>query len=120
MKQGAFDYLTKPFKMDEIKLVVRRALQEAAQRHETEAASPPPAAEPALRGIIGRSPRMVELYKLISRVALVDSSLLITGESGTGKEHWLRPFTTTPRAPEAFVAINCGAIGGSPGERFRT
>jgi len=111
MKQGAFDYLTKPFKMEEIKLVIRRALEKAAQRHESEAASPPPAAEPALRGIIGRSPRMVELYKLISRVALVDSSLLITGESGTGKELVARTIHyNSPRAEKPFVAINCGAI----------
>jgi two-component system response regulator PilR (NtrC family) len=111
MKQGAFDYLTKPFKMDEIKLVVRRALEEAAQRHKSETVSPPPAVEPALRGIIGRSPRMVELYKLISRVALVDSSLLITGESGTGKELVARTIHyNSPRAEKPFVAINCGAI----------
>jgi len=111
MKQGAFDYLTKPFKMDEIKLVIRRALAEAAARHESEAPAPLPAAEPALRGIIGRSPRMVELYKLISRVALVDSSLLITGESGTGKELVARTIHyNSPRAEKPFVAINCGAI----------
>src|SRR5512141_1435476 len=65
MKQGAYDYLTKPFKMDEIKLVIRRALEEASRRAENEPTSPPSVEEPALRGIIGRSPRMVELYKLI-------------------------------------------------------
>src|SRR5512139_3882254 len=78
MKQGAYDYLTKPFKMDEIKLVIRRALEEASRRAESEPAPPAAVEEPTLRGIIGRSPSMVELYKLISRVALVDSSILIT------------------------------------------
>ncbi len=111
MKQGAYDYLTKPFKMDEIKLVIRRALEEATHRAETEPGSPAPAEEPTLRGIIGRGPRMVELYKLISRVALVDSSILITGESGTGKELVARTIHyNSPRADKPFVAINCGAI----------
>ena len=111
MKQGAYDYLTKPFKMDEIKLVVRRALEEAALREDQGSTAPAAAEEPALRGIIGRSPRMVELYKLISRVALVDSSILITGESGTGKELVARTIHyNSPRAAKPFVAINCGAI----------
>jgi len=111
MKQGAYDYLTKPFKMDEIKLVIRRALEEAARRAETEPAAPPQVEEPALRSIIGRGPRMVELYKLISRVASVDSSILITGESGTGKELVARTIHyNSPRADKPFVAINCGAI----------
>jgi len=111
MKQGAYDYLTKPFKMDEIKLVIRRALKEAARQAETEPTAPPQVEEPALRSIIGRGPRMVELYKLISRVALVDSSILITGESGTGKELVARTIHyNSPRADKPFVAINCGAI----------
>jgi len=111
MKQGAYDYLTKPFKMDEIKLVIRRALEEATRRAEKEPTSPEPVDEPALRGIIGRGPRMVELYKLISRVALVDSSILITGESGTGKELVARTIHyNSPRGDKPFVAINCGAI----------
>ena len=111
MKQGAYDYLTKPFKMDEIKLVIRRALKEAARQAETEPAPAPQVEEPALRSIIGRGPRMVELYKMISRVAAVDSSILITGESGTGKELVARTIHyNSPRANKPFVAINCGAI----------
>jgi two-component system response regulator PilR (NtrC family) len=112
MKQGAFDYLTKPFKVDEIKLVIRQALEEAAQRQVEGGAVPAPLAEePALREIIGRSPSMVELYKLISRVAQVDSSVLITGESGTGKELVARTIHyNSARVEKPFVAINCGAI----------
>ena len=111
MKQGAFDYLTKPFKVDEIRLVIHRALAEAASRQKVGPAPPPAAEEPALRGIIGRSPSMVELYKLISRVAQVDSSVLITGESGTGKELVARTIHyNSTRAGKSFVAINCGAI----------
>ena len=111
MKQGAFDYLTKPFKVDEIRLVIHRALAEAAARQKVGSTSSPAADEPALRGIIGRSASMVELYKLISRVAQVDSSVLITGESGTGKELVARTIHyNSTRAGKSFVAINCGAI----------
>jgi len=111
MKQGAFDYLTKPFKVDEIRLVIRRALAEAAGRQKVGPTASPAAEEPALRGIIGRSASMVELYKLISRVAQVDSSVLITGESGTGKELVARTIHyNSTRAGKPFVAINCGAI----------
>jgi two-component system response regulator PilR (NtrC family) len=111
MKQGAFDYLTKPFKVDEIRVVIHRALAEAAARQKVGSTPSPAADEPALRGIIGRSPSMVELYKLISRVAQVDSSVLITGESGTGKELVARTIHyNSTRAGKSFVAINCGAI----------
>jgi two-component system response regulator PilR (NtrC family) len=110
MKQGAFDYITKPFRMEEIKGVVRRALEEAQQRRGKEAPAPSPE-EPALREILGRSPAMVALYKLISRVAQVDSSILITGESGTGKELVARTIHhNSARAGKPFVAINCGAL----------
>jgi two-component system response regulator PilR (NtrC family) len=111
MKQGAFDYITKPFKVEEIKLVVRRALEEAQQRRPGEETAARAVEEPALREIIGRSTKMVELYKLISRVALVDSSVLITGESGTGKELVARTIHyNSGRSGKPFVAINCGAI----------
>ena len=111
MKQGAFDYLTKPFKVDEIRVVIHRALAEAAARQKVGSTPSPAADEPALRGIIGRSASMVELYKLISRVAQVDSSVLITGESGTGKELVARTIHyNSTRAGKSFVAINCGAI----------
>jgi two-component system, NtrC family, response regulator PilR len=111
MKQGAFDYITKPFKMEEIKLIIRRALAEGDRRQQAGEPGPPPAQEPALQGIIGRSPMMVELYKLISRVAGVDSTVMITGESGTGKELVARTIHyNSPRSTKPFVAINCGAI----------
>jgi two-component system response regulator PilR (NtrC family) len=111
MKQGAFDYITKPFKIDEIRLVIHRALAEAERRHRAEAATPAAAEEPVLHGIIGRSPKMVDLYTLIGRVAAVNSAVLITGESGTGKEMVARTIHyNSPRSSRPFVAINCGAI----------
>jgi two-component system response regulator PilR (NtrC family) len=110
MKHGAFDYITKPFKVDEIKLVVRRALEESRLRTGGQEV-PVPIKERALREIIGRSPKMVELYKLISRVAAVDSTVLITGESGTGKELVARTIHyNSARSAKPFVAINCGAL----------
>ncbi len=109
MKHGAFDYLTKPFKIDEIKLVIQRALETRASTGEMRPAAQ--IEEPVLRGIIGRSPKMIELYKLISRVALVDSTVLITGESGTGKELVARTIHyNSTRSAKPFMAINCGAL----------
>jgi len=111
MKHGAFDYITKPFKVDEVRLVIQRALAQPERRPRGEPAAPARAEDAALRGIIGRSPNMVELYKLISRVATVDSTVLITGESGTGKELVARTIHYhSPRSARPFVAINCGAI----------
>ena len=111
MKQGAFDYITKPFKIDEIRPVIHRALAEAERRQRAEAATPAAAEEPVLHGIIGRCPKMVELYTLIGRVAAVNSAVLITGESGTGKEMVARTIHyNSPRSSRPFVAINCGAI----------
>jgi two-component system response regulator PilR (NtrC family) len=111
MKQGAFDYITKPFKVEEIKGVVTRALE--AQRLRAAAAPPTPPAEaaPAIEGLIGRSPKMVEVYKVISKVANVAGTVLITGESGTGKELVARTLHRhSDRAAKPFMAINCGAI----------
>jgi two-component system response regulator PilR (NtrC family) len=111
MKQGAFDYITKPFKIDEIRPVIHRALAEAERHQRAEAAAPAAAEEPVLHGIIGRSAKMVELYTLIGRVAAVNSAVLISGESGTGKEMVARTIHyNSPRSSQPFVAINCGAI----------
>jgi two-component system response regulator PilR (NtrC family) len=111
MKQGAFDYITKPFKLDEIRVVIQRALAEGERRQRGEIAAPARMEEPGLRTIIGGSPRMVEVYKLISRVSAVDSTVLITGESGTGKELVARTIhSVSPRTAKPFMAINCGAI----------
>jgi len=113
MKQGAFDYITKPFKVEEIKGVVTRALE--AQRVRAAAgaarAGAPGEAAPAIEGLIGRSPKMVEVYKVISKVANVAGTVLITGESGTGKELVARTLHRhSDRAAKPFMAINCGAI----------
>ena len=109
MKLGAVDYITKPFKVAEIKQVLHRVLAPHAAPVPAGAAAPP--AGDGLRGIVGRSPRMIELYKLISKVSDVDSTVLITGESGTGKTLVARIIHGhSARAERPFLAINCGAI----------
>lgn len=85
MKEGAYDYITKPFKVDEIKLVVKKALEKkllaaenARLRHELRN-------ERQQRPLVGNSPRMHQLYEMIGRVAATKTNVLIVGESGTGK-----------------------------------
>jgi two-component system response regulator PilR (NtrC family) len=110
MRLGADDYITKPFRIDEIRLVVEKALAKARRTHDgTSRPAVMEEAQPA--GLIGRSPKMVELYKLITRIAELDSTVLITGESGTGKELVARTIhCASPRSDRLFLAINCGAI----------
>jgi two-component system response regulator PilR (NtrC family) len=112
MQLGADDYLTKPFRLDELRLVVEKALARRQKRQQDQASEPAvPEAPPKLEGIIGRSPKMVELYKLISKIAGLDSTVLITGESGTGKELVARTIhCASPRVDHPFLAINCAAI----------
>jgi len=111
MQLGADDYITKPFRIDEIRLVVEKALARCKTRRQDQAGQSAVPEAPKLEGIIGRSPKMIELYKLISKIAGLDSTVLITGESGTGKELVARTIhCKSPRADRAFLAINCGAI----------
>ena len=111
MRLGADDYITKPFRLDEIRLVVGKALASRKKRQQDQAGQPAVTEPPQLEGIIGRSPTMVELYKLISKIAGLDSTVLITGESGTGKELVARTIhCASARADRPFLAINCGAI----------
>jgi two-component system response regulator PilR (NtrC family) len=111
MRLGADDYITKPFRIDEIRLVVEKALVKARTRLHGRDSQPAAMEEAQPAGLIGRSPKMVELYKLITRIAGLDSTVLITGESGTGKELVARTIhCASPRADRPFLAINCGAI----------
>jgi len=107
VKEGAFDYISKPFNIDELVAIVRRALangtgkQVASDLDEEERSS----------GLIGRTPAMLEIYKMIARVSDSRSAVLITGESGTGKELVARAIHNHgARAAERFVAVNCGAL----------
>ena len=107
VKEGAFDYLSKPFNIDELVATVRRALDARAA---TPSALPSEEEERAT-GIIGRTPAMLEVYKMIARVSDSPAAVLITGESGTGKELVARAIHTHgSRKGGPFVAVNCGAL----------
>lgn len=111
MKLGAYDYIPKPFKIEEVKLLVRNALEKQTLKREISTLKQEVAQRDGFCGIIGASPRMRELYELISKVAGSMSSVLIQGESGTGKELAARAIhTSSPRNGKPFVAVNCGAI----------
>lgn len=109
MKRGAFDYLTKPFDLNEVKALAARALE--ARRLTTEVEHPLPGVHGRNEQIIGRSPALQEIYKTIGRVVKSDATVLIQGESGTGKEliaRVIHHYSARWRAP--FVGINCSAI----------
>ena len=104
MKSGAYDYLTKPFKLEEIKAVIRNALgKPAGQAVEAPAG--------IFNGIVGHSPRMLQIYNLIKQVGGTKTNVLISGESGTVKELVARAIhQMSPRKEKPFVTINCSAI----------
>jgi len=110
IKQGAHDYLFKPFDVGQLRRMVADALEVATQRR---AARRPvrPMRRPPLTGVIGTSPAMQEVYRAIGKVAPTDLAVLITGESGTGKELVARMLHEHgSRADKPFLALNCAAI----------
>jgi len=111
MKQGAFDYLEKPFKVDEFKLCVQRALSYNAAVSETVYLRKQLKKKYQFSQIIGSAPKMQQVFKMIERVADTDSTILILGESGTGKELVARALHFNSRRQFApFVPINCSAL----------
>ncbi len=111
MKNGAFDYLEKPFKVDEFKLCVQRALSYKAVLAESAYLRRELKKKYQFSQIIGSSPKMHEVFKMIERVADTDSTILILGESGTGKELVARALHFNSRRQFApFVPINCSAL----------
>ena len=111
MKQGAYDYLTKPFKNDEMRLVIRNALQHRQLREENSRLRQVLGRRYSFDKLIGKSAVMQQLYRLIEKVSASAANILITGESGTGKELVARSIHyNSPRSTAPFVAVNCGAI----------
>jgi two-component system response regulator PilR (NtrC family) len=112
MKRGAFDYITKPFKNDEVLVVLRNAVERRRLVAENTALRQNLQAQyHKFAGIIGRSPRMKQVFDLIIQAAPSRSTILITGESGTGKELIARAIhTNSPRADRAFVTVNSGNL----------
>lgn len=112
MKEGAFDYIAKPFDLDEVRLTVDRAIisYENARKVGSLAAKLNDSCE-THQGIVGNSPLMLKIYKTIGRIAGKDITVLIQGESGTGKELIARAIhMNSPRNEEKLVSVNLAAL----------
>jgi DNA-binding NtrC family response regulator len=111
MKEGAYDYLPKPFRPDEVVLTLRKAEERERLGRDVAGLRAQLATGPAERGLVAESRAMRAALDLVARVAEHNTTVLITGESGTGKEVIARAIhRASPRAARAFVGINCAAI----------
>jgi two-component system response regulator PilR (NtrC family) len=111
MKEGAYDYITKPFKVEEIKLIIKNALEKKNLQKENILLKQVVRDRYHFGNIIGQSPKMVVLYDLLEKVSPTKTNILITGESGTGKELVAKAIHyNSPRKEKPFVTLNCGAI----------
>ena len=111
MKRGAYDYLTKPFKVDEIEVVVARALEKRALVRENRLLREELQHQFRLDRLVGKSQAMARVFDMVRKVAAAKTNILITGESGTGKELVARALHHLGARPDGpFVAVNCGAI----------
>ena len=118
LKRGAYDYLTKPFEVDDILMLAQRALEKRALEREVlglRSALAGPGADAgtpgAFAGMVGRHPEMVRIYQLVTQIAATPATALITGESGTGKELVARAIhQRSERSGQPFVAVNVAAL----------
>jgi len=111
MKQGAYDYVMKPVKSDEIVLITEKAVREVQLRREVVSLRRAVGKEFSFNQILGKSKPMQAVFELIRRITPSPSSVLITGESGTGKELVARAVHyNSPRAQGPFIPVNCAAI----------
>lgn len=111
MKLGAYDYVTKPFDVDELRLIINRALSTRALKEENQRLWMEVDRNFGFENIVGKSKEMKEIFKVVRQVADTRSTVLIMGESGTGKELIARAIHYhSPRKNHPFVTINCAAI----------
>jgi two-component system, NtrC family, response regulator AtoC len=110
MKTGAYDYVQKPFKPDEVVLALRKAEEREALRRENRALRDEIRKEHRFEDILAKSGRMQEIFRTIAKIADYKTTVLITGESGVGKELVARALHRRSRRGGPFVAVNCGAI----------
>ena len=111
MKRGAYDYISKPFDVEELKVVVQKALEKTELVDENIFLRRELEEKYRFSNIIGRSRPMQEIFALIERVSRTSSTVLVEGESGTGKELIARAVHyESPRATHRFLSVNCGAL----------
>src|SRR5437667_12413352 len=117
MKNGAYDYVTKPFSMEELRLLLERVSSHLKLKTENRMLREKIKSKQGFGGIVGRAPEMERLYRIIAKAAHSTHPVLILGESGTGKElvarsiHFSGPFHDTP-----FVPVDCGSLVPTPRE----
>ena len=111
MKQGAFDYLTKPFQVDEVQLIIRNALEKRRLTTENILLKREMASQSSFAQLVGQSEAMQKVFEVVRKVADSKSNVLICGESGTGKELVARAIHyNSSRSSMPFVAVNCSAV----------
>ena len=111
MKLGAEDYVTKPFNLEELKIIIAKSLHKKSIEQENVELRQKLSEREKFEDIVGADPQMTKIYELIRTVAQTDSTVLIAGESGTGKELIARAIhAQSRRAGQRFVSINCGAL----------
>jgi two-component system NtrC family response regulator len=111
MKRGAFDYITKPFKNEELILTIRKAIEMHRLKQENLLLSQELQERFKFDNIVGRSKVMRQMYEIVEKVAQTRASVLITGESGTGKELIARAIHfNSPRRAKPFISVNCSAL----------
>jgi two-component system, NtrC family, response regulator PilR len=111
MKLGAFDYLTKPFKIDDVKIRIEKALENKTLVHDNIRLRKEVGEKYQFSSIIGQAPSMLRIFEVIRRVGPTSSNILVTGQSGTGKELVAKALHyNSPLAEGPFVSVNCGAI----------
>jgi len=111
VKKGVYDYIPKPFTPDEVRLPLRRALEKRRLEQENITLRTQIETRYSFQSIIGNSPEIREIFRIMRHAASSESSVLVTGESGTGKELVARAIhSNSVRARKKFVTVNCGAI----------
>src|SRR5271167_3517833 len=111
MKAGAYDYVGKPFKPDEIVLALRKAEERESLRRENRALKEQIRSESQFESILAKSAQMAEIFRTISKIAEFKTTVLVSGESGVGKELVARALHShSSRKAQPFIALNCGAI----------
>ena len=111
MKQGAYDYLTKPFQVDEVQLIIRNALEKRRLTTENILLKREMASQSSFAQLVGQSDAMQKVFEIVRKVADSKSNVLICGESGTGKELVARAIHyNSARSTMPFVAVNCSAV----------